>query len=368
MLNKLKEVILKNGQLYVLAKCIKSLRDPEMSQLLRGFFRQPQDNLSLILNSPSKHDQKVIYYIDLGVNDYRSTGFCALLRNTILALIFSNHLGLVPYVKWGSGTVYYEKELDSYTDNAFLYYFKPISEINNLENVQYISWKYADIEYYMQKKWEPYGMDNEELILCAESYKRNIHLNQKTANFIELNVSSIIKGKKVLGVHARGTDFNLGLSHHPKAIISNIYIKKIQELLKYKKYDVVFVATEDKNLLDSFKDAFKDKLVYYKDVFRTEGTYGPHGTHNNRSLHHYRLGLEVLRDVYTLANCDSLVCGLSQVSFAARYINMALGKKFDEVIIIDNGINNEDSKKAKLLRKKDKKLQKDFQHDLHQNP
>ena len=50
--------------------------------------------------------------------------------------------------------------------------------------------------------------------------------------------------------------------------------------------------------------------------------------------------------MYTLAYCDSLICGMSQVSFAARYINKALGKNYEEFVLIDNGVN----KSGKIIK------------------
>lgn len=339
MFNKLKKIIMRKDRLYVLTKCIKNSDNPEMIQLIRGFYSQPREYLTFILNSSSGFAQESVYYIDLGVEDSRGTGLCALLRYTVEALCFADSLGFSPFVKWGRGTVYYEDELSSYTDNAFLYYFEPVSNVSQIVNRQYASWKLEDIEFYMQKKWSPYRIDDEELLLCAGSFKKHIHLNRQTADYIEQNVKSIIKNQKVLGVHARGTDFNIGYKDHPKAITSDSYIEKAKELFEARCYDKIFIATEDMNLLNSFIDTFGEKLVYYEDVFRSCDNTGPHGMQDKRPLHHYKLGLEVLRDIYTLAHCDSLVCGLSQVSFAARYINIALDKNFDEVIVLNNGIN-----------------------------
>ncbi len=76
-----------------------------------------------------------------------------------------------------------------------------------------------------------------------------------------------------------------------------------------------------------------------EDTLRSGNHSGAHESISERPLHHYKLGLEVLRDIYTLANCDSLVCGLSQVSIAAQYINAAIGRKFKKVVILNNGIN-----------------------------
>ena len=103
-------------------------------------------------------------------------------------------------------------------------------------------------------------------------------------------------------------------------------------------------------------------------TFRSDNHNGAQDTFSDRPLHRYKLGLELLRDIYTLANCDSLVCGLSQVSFAARYVNLAIGKKFGEVVIIDHGVNKENGPEAQVLFKQRRKYWRKNKHNFPQNP
>ena len=185
----------------------------------------------------------------------------------------------------------------------------------------------------------------------AEIYKEYIHLNASTQEYIDANISRCINGGRILGVHVRGTDFNHGYSGHPRVVTPKEYLEKTKEIFSKGKYDRIFLATEDSGALELFRNEFDKELVYYDDVFRSANDIGPHIMPDNRPLHHYKLGLEVLRDVYTLANCDALVCGLSQVSFTARYVNLALGRKFEQVEVINKGINKNDSACAKKHRR-----------------
>lgn len=359
MLNKIKkkmrvvkESLKKNDKLYVLVKCIRHLNSPTMISLIRGYFYQPYNNLTLILNGPSSDVKETVYYINIGVGETRETGFCVLLRYTISALAAGESLGLVPFVEWGNGLYhYYDNGMDSETRNVFLYYFNPVSHINQIKDKQFIYWRFADIEHLRGKKWTLYQSETEELNFCAEAYKKYIQLNQKTADYISENVKSIIQNYRVLGIHARGTDYGVGYEDHPKIISSNIYAEKAKELFGLGNYDKVFIATDDINILNSFIGIFDDKLLYYEDVFRTSGNLGPHSTENNRPFHHYKLGLEVLRDVYTLAQCNGLICNLSHVSFTARYVNLALNRHFDELIVLNSEINDKPSKLAKEFKK-----------------
>jgi hypothetical protein len=60
---------------------------------------------------------------------------------------------------------------------------------------------------------------------------------------------------------------------------------------------------------------------------------------NNRMHHKYKLGLEVLRDMHTLAKCQGFICGLSQVSICAQIQKISNNEKFDFLHVIDKGIN-----------------------------
>ena len=156
---------------------------------------------------------------------------------------------------------------------------------------------------------------------------------------------------RILGVHARGTDFNVGFRDHPIVNLPEEFLRKTKEVFINGKYDKVFLATDDVNILRLFEKELGESLLFYKDVFRSDDHRGAHTIQSDQPLHYYRLGLEVLRDVYTLAGCDALVCGLSQVSFAARYVNIAIGKHFNEIVNLNNGIRVKASDEAKEYRK-----------------
>lgn len=51
------------------------------------------------------------------------------------------------------------------------------------------------------------------------------------------------------------------------------------------------------------------------------------------------IGYEAIRDAYTLAKGQFLICGLSNLSSFSRIIKEANHEKFDKLIIISNGIN-----------------------------
>ena len=356
-MEKLKGFIKRHGRLYVMAKCFCSINDPNLLKLMKGFYGSDNSDSDTLLieHYGQKFPDTLVYNMSIGEKDVSVTGLGARLHQLLYRLRFSDFINAKPRVFWGNKMAYYDKQMDKETKNVFEYYFEPVSDLSNypvsdFRNV--INSQGRHTKFYQNMDTDSYCIKEEHLKILSEQYKKSITLNSKTKEFIYNGIKETVAGQKTLGVHVRGTDFNLGLCNHPIVVSLRDYLDKAKEIFGTGKYDKIFLATDDLNAIELFAREFSSKLVYYEDTFRTRDTTGPHSTSSERPFHHYRLGLEVLRDIYTLANCDGLVCGLSHVSFAARYVSLALDRKFAEVIVLDKGINRKE--KRKLNKKKPK--------------
>lgn len=362
-----KKKVVKNDRIYILLRCIKSLNDPNLSKLLKGFYEGGSTQYAFILVNRigTKHPEaNVVYHITQGKakDDNHTTrsevGFCAILRNTLVYLYFADYFKFTPVVEWGQELTYYDSEMDSVTKNVFEYYFKPVSQIpyeDVVDCTMVVEQTIGHWNFFLKRAdgQSAYETIESEIDKLAYIYRKYIHLNERTRQYLEDNINNICGGfEHILAVHYRGTDFNVGFRDHPVAVGIDECLSRTKKIFDGGEYDKIFLATDDSDALESFIRAFGDKLIYYPDAMRTSGHCGTHNTFCDRPLHYYKLGLEVLLDIYTLANCDSLICGLSQVSFAARYVNQALGRNFKELEIIDNGVNRVSSKEGnKILHK-----------------
>ncbi len=99
------------------------------------------------------------------------------------------------------------------------------------------------------------------------------------------------------------------------------------------------MATDDAAAIKALQEEFGDKVCCYQDVFRSSGDVSVAFTGSDRKNHKYHLGLEVLRDMYTLACCDGLVAGVSNVSMCARIARKNMGKDYVYLKILDHGVN-----------------------------
>ena len=91
--------------------------------------------------------------------------------------------------------------------------------------------------------------------------------------------------------------------------------------------------------------SYPNKVIYYKDCLRSSNGITVTLLDDDRKNKGFLKGYEVYRDMFTLASCDGLVCGNSQVNIAARIEKKSRGVEFNYIKIIDKGIYNDLRKK-----------------------
>ena len=290
-------------------------------------------------NGSDVPDKKVMLIRENG----NGWGFFAEVRAMLAKMVFAERFGLTPYIEWGSAFLYAEKQLVNGTHNAFEYYFKQpngMTKQDVLESSYVTESKSAQgVVIEREFKRDTYEMTAEYQSKLAEMYRKYIRLNEKTEKMIQNDLKDIFDNSKVLGVHFRGTDYKAGYQNHPVAVQIEQTITQVKKSLEKNIFQKIFLATDEKNAVERFEKEFPGKVFYFQDVYRGEGNTSVAFSQSVRPEHHYRLGYEVLRDMYALAACDGLVAGLSQVVNCARIVKESSGKEYDTLCIINNGIN-----------------------------
>lgn len=110
-----------------------------------------------------------------------------------------------------------------------------------------------------------------------------------------------IKSENTLGVHVRKTDSTYHRSKK-EFIEDDYYFEEINKIDF--KYEKIFIATDDTNSLNNFKNKYKDKLIYNENVSRTTGKIG---VHNCGFQDKEKLAEDVFIDALSLRNCDTIV-------------------------------------------------------------
>lgn len=369
MRSNIKKFIVKHKNLYIFSRWLQHINDLDFYELLRGYYESDGDALVCKINNYKQISiNPIIYEIFIGTDKIEIAGFCAVFYQVLLYLDFAYKMNFVPYVFWGPKFQYYDEKMCDKYENAFEYYFEPIKPdgIIHYDGTRYPHLRaiYRHTEIKKDSFYES-TKDEDKIKQIARLYTKYIHLNIETKQYLVKTMSPVFDGKSILGVHFRGTDFKQGLADHPVMITVEDYIESVSELFSSGEYDAIFIATDDSEALERFKYRFGEKLLFYDDVLRSRTDVSVHNLQSERPLHHYKLGLEIIRDVYSLACCDGLVCGMSNVSFMARYVNVSIGKSYKKVVVLDHGLYEKDSVRSKYLRHKNHKEWNDRLNDKH---
>lgn len=285
-------------------------------------------------------------------------GFFAELGMTLIKLYFADDRGFVPYVHWGENYLYYEPEGIRGEKNAFLYYFKPVSEVRSIEHASHVV--FPEESHFKQVKGlygaVSYDVSEDYVNAMAQMMKKYIQYNDATRQYLEEQYFGLLGNHRVLGVHYRGTDFRKQYNNHPIPVKVEQEIAKVKELMEKSDYEKIFLATDESSVVDKFREQFNDKVVIFEDTFRDDGSGESIAfSKSDRDNHHYRLGLEVLRDQYTLTHCNGIVCGYSNITFIARVMRRAwFENDWEDYVLINNGLyhnNNRFSDSENAQRK-----------------
>jgi hypothetical protein len=334
----IKKMVHQHKKLLYAQRCFKNLRRNDFVEDVLDVQINPMVIKFETLGEKNKEINLCLYE-----NRDNLGGFFAVFRYTLNALYFAERFHFTPVINYTSEFIYAEKEEVNGTTNPFEYYFEPVSKITLQE--AYSSFNVARFRTVHNRLAEElngiwgYQVLDSYINAMGGIERKYIRLNSYVRPVIEENLNTILQGKKTLGIHVRGADFNMGFNYHPKIVKPMEYVTYIKEAIAEYGFEQIFIATDDNNALKYLKDVFGDKLVYYQETVRADDMRSVTLSNLDRQQHHYLLGLEVLRDMYTLANCDGLIADLSHVSICARITKASYERDYVYFKIMDNGIH-----------------------------
>jgi hypothetical protein len=229
----------------------------------------------------------------------------------------------IPYISWANTTWVeginpFENKLGPYDENPFDFWFdQPIINSNDIVKINnYPPSRYGTIIDHAQHYFD----DKVEL-----NRQKNVDkLYIKPKKYILDKINEIYKnefeGHFVLGVMARGTEYNL---HHPMYGIFDVndYIREIRSILdKHPEITKLFIVSEDMGYIEALYKAFPSSF-FMENVFRrTDETIEyinkVHCWPNvsaKRENHCNLLGEETIIQTKLLGKCDYLFGRLSGV-------------------------------------------------------
>ncbi len=284
---------------------------------------------------------KIVYVID-PVNSFTS-GLFSNFNSLLQYLCTADLLGFVPVVKCSEESIYFESNFQDdeqifNTRNFFEYYFEqPMGiSVENAENSAAV--------VFSETKQRTLALKNsreQQEQIYVQMLKKYIRFNEPTLTLLNDAKKRMLQGKKTLGVKYRGTDYFRGFKNHPIPCTSKEIIDVTRKVFERGKYDQIFLATEETEALEAFKEEFGNVLCYFEDVERYgRGENVMVGMDKSIAQYpRYKLGLEVIRDTWILAHTDGFVGSQSGVTLYANLFNKAYAPcLYGEKHIIDHGI------------------------------
>lgn len=370
------------GMFFCSCKFIRRLSNPNFRNYISQY-RNPSESAVIqthpIINMPVHvlgplNRGKVVMLLE---NQSQYGGFCAIWIYFLNRLTFSDKMGFYHVINWNQSEYYQEKHPVNGATSIYEYYFQQPSGISLKEAKQSccVVYDWNNPEYGFNDVFhvggdKDYQFTAKDIAKFAKIQKKYIRLHPDLAEKISNEIKQLLQGKKnVLGVHARGADTKVGYKNHPTAITAEDYLERTDKIAKQMKADLIFLATDDQQMLEQFIDKFGEKLIYYKDVVRSNGTVMNCYVENERKNHHYMLGIEIIRDVYSLAACQGFVCNMSYVSMMVQILKKANNEKFKVFSRIFRGINENGvdvtnpNERAKVRQKWNRELKCDTNHE-----
>ena len=197
-------------------------------------------------------------------------------------------------------------------------YFEPL-EFPGAPTVERSSWEYADLSmtglhaYQMYKRGSGWRQD------YGRAYAAHVRVREELRRRVEELWHDGGVAGRAIGVHFRHPEH----SHEcPRQIPTvDVFIEWTKRLLRREPGASVVLATDVREAVDSFKDAFGERLLVQPDVARapvgaTQYDWGaPPGI---------ALGEQTLVDALLLARCDVLLHTTSNIATAVGYMNPEL--------------------------------------------
>lgn len=189
---------------------------------------------------------------------------------------------------------------------------------------------YKAIYYYAQKENNVLP-EKERLKELKSIIDANIQIRTGILDELDALVTEKTGNSKTLGIHVRGTDMYTEGKQHPIPTGKTKDFNAVDEIIKKHGIEKIILCTDTDSTVQSYKEKYGEMVVTTDSVRQKDDNCM--GIHKDAALatrehHRYLLGKEVLTDMYLLSKCDVLMCGPSNVPFAAMSAN---GGNYEEI-------------------------------------
>ncbi|GBR75509.1 hypothetical protein NO2_0177 [Candidatus Termititenax persephonae] len=281
-----------------------------------------------------ENPDKTFYVIGWG-KSWGSSGLFCMVQATFALLVDAVERGFVPVVDWQNYPSQYLPSNLLHRENAWEYFFEQpggytLADISKSKNV-ILSPKEC---------FKAYGnFADINIVYYRKLFKQYIRFNKETADYLAAEYKEILQDKgKVLGVLCRGTDYTLKKTarHAIQPEVTEV-IRRAAWIMAERNYQYIYLATEDKNNFELFKEYFGAKLLVNKQIrfsqqdlrdvrYISEIAFSARADIRGGK---YLLGLQYLSSLNLLAHCAGFVGGITAGTWGVHLL--ATGFEYDYV-------------------------------------
>lgn len=248
-------------------------------------------------NLGSMNEEKTVLIIDCDFGT--SCGLAYIVRFVCVYVQMAYERGWMPVVNLTGDNMY----IDNDTDNMWDQYFEAVSDISldaalkssRVVNLRNNAASYCAIYYnpYFRRIW-------------SQNAKWKINLKTEVEEQFreKMDKALLDKDEKVLGILVRGTDMPK-LCKSDKSTQS--LIEESMEVFREGKFSKIFLATEDEEYFNQFRNAFGDKITYVDQTRKKSGDQAIGDQLGLKRGQRKEFGLKYLSITYYLSQCDALL-------------------------------------------------------------
>ena len=282
-------------------------------------------NAVLIIGGKLNPDK--VFYI---IQRYPGTGFFSNLAFIVNHIQVANRMGFIPIVDMKNFPSFYNEHKKIFgTLNSWEYYFEQLTNYSLDEVYKSKNLILTDGRFYRDEEFKNKITSSKNLL---KIFNEKIKIKKTKFKTITYLKKKLFTGKKILGIHHRGTTYKT--TEYPITI--NQMINIINEILQKDNYDKIFLVTEDIKNFNALTNYFKDKIICLKSSQKRKGDFDVWNKYP-RPLHRYKLGRNILYETYLLSYCD----GFFDIETNPREVAHALNlNPKQKRYTYDNGINS----------------------------
>lgn len=186
-------------------------------------------------------------------------------------------------------------------------------------------------------RWQPNScpvMSDEYTKMWGRLYQKYVRYNEKTLAYLNNEVSNVLKyPNKTVGALYRGTDYSQGHAiGHPIQPSMKVFADKVETIMTTGGYDLIYLASDEKKIVDYMNQRFPGKVLINKRVYYDEATNVDYANYNidhvgvsgavfDRENNKYLIGIEYISSMNIVANCSGFIAGACGGTTAVLYMN-----------------------------------------------